>query len=174
MRRNNGFMSFFVFLVFLTYVFYLSYGFMKKRKENTNKVISSINIRKEDFYKKPKPGNKNLIEEPVTASVPKEEVPVVQPETAAEPEPPKEEPTETAEEKAKKKKEEEDKQKAAEKAKADQKAKEDKAKADKAVLEEAVAGGQSKEEALAQYLTDENFESWYEEFCNSLNAAANS
>lgn len=46
--------------------------------------------------------------------------------------------------------------------------------ADKAVLEEAVAGGQSKEEALAQYLTDENFESWYEEFCNSLNAAANS
>ena len=50
----------------------------------------------------------------------------------------------------------------------------DKAKADKAVLEEAVAGGQSKEEALAQYLTDENFESWYEEFCNSLNAAANS
>lgn len=132
MRRNNGFMSFFVFLVFLTYVFYLSYGFMKKRKENTNKVISSINIRKEDFYKKPKPGNKNLIEEPVTASVPKEEVPVVQPETAAEPEPPKEEPAETAEEKAKKKKEEEDKQKAAEKAKADQKAKEDKAKADKA------------------------------------------
>ncbi len=132
MRRNNGFMSFFVFLVFLTYVFYLSYGFMKKRKENTNKVISSINIRKEDFYKKPKPGNKNLIEEPVTASVPKEEVPVVQPETAAEPEPPKEEPAKTAEEKAKKKKEEEDKQKAAEKAKADQKAKEDKATADKA------------------------------------------
>ena len=132
MRRNNGFMSFFVFLVFLTYVFYLSYGFMKKRKENTNKVISSINIRKEDFYKKPKPGNKNLIEEPVTASVPKEEVPAVQPETAAETEPPKETAAETPEEKAKKKKEEEDKQKAAEKAKADQKAKEDKATADKA------------------------------------------
>lgn len=48
----------------------------------------------------------------------------------------------------------------------------DKAKADKAALDEAVAGGQSKEEALAQYLTDENFDSWYEEFCSSLNAAA--
>ena len=135
MRRNNGFMSFFVFLVFLTYVFYLSYGFMKKRKENTNKVISSINIRKEDFYKKPKPGNKNVIEEPVTPSVPKEEVPAVQPETAAETEPPKETAAETPEEKAKKKKEEEDKQKAAEKVKIDQKAKEDKAKADKAAAD---------------------------------------
>ncbi len=135
MRRNNGFMSFFVFLVFLTYVFYLSYGFMKKRKENTNKVISSINIRKEDFYKKPKPGNKNVIEEPVTPSVPKEEVPAVQPETAAETEVPKETAAETPEEKAKKKKEEEDKQKAAEKAKIDQKAKEDKAKADKAAAD---------------------------------------
>lgn len=47
----------------------------------------------------------------------------------------------------------------------------DKAQADKDALEAAVAGGQSREEALAEYLTDENFEEWYEAFCDSLNQA---
>lgn len=47
----------------------------------------------------------------------------------------------------------------------------DKAKADKEALDAAIAGGESKEDALAQYLTDENFESWYQEFCDGLNAA---
>ena len=47
----------------------------------------------------------------------------------------------------------------------------DKAKADKDAVNQAVAGGELKEEALAPYLTDDNFESWYQEFCDSLNAA---
>ena len=51
----------------------------------------------------------------------------------------------------------------------------DKAKADKEALDAAIAGGQSKEDALAEYLTDENFENWYTEFCDGLNqAVANS
>ena len=50
MRKNGGFLNFFVFLIFLTYIFYLTYGFLKKRKEETNQVISTITIRKENFY----------------------------------------------------------------------------------------------------------------------------
>lgn len=50
MRRNNGFLSFFIFLIFLTYVFYLTYGFFRQRKEVTNNIISKLKIRKEDFY----------------------------------------------------------------------------------------------------------------------------
>ena len=51
----------------------------------------------------------------------------------------------------------------------------DKAAADKETMDQAIAGGESKEAALAQYLTDENFESWYADFCDELNqAAANS
>ena len=44
----------------------------------------------------------------------------------------------------------------------------DKAKADKDAMDAAIAAGESREEALAQYLTDENFQSWYTEFCHSL------
>ena len=50
MRRNNGFLSFFIFLIFLTYVFYLTYGFLKQRKEVTNNIVSKLKIRKDDFY----------------------------------------------------------------------------------------------------------------------------
>ena len=50
MRRNNGFLSFFIFLIFLTYVFYLTYGFFKERKEVTNNIISKIKIRSDNFY----------------------------------------------------------------------------------------------------------------------------
>ena len=50
MRRNNGFLSFFIFLIFLTYVFYLTYGFFKQRKEVTNNIVSKLKIRKDDFY----------------------------------------------------------------------------------------------------------------------------
>ena len=50
MRRNNGFLSFFIFLIFLTYVFYLTYGFFKQRKEVTNDIVSKLKIRKDDFY----------------------------------------------------------------------------------------------------------------------------
>ena len=41
MRRNNGFLSFFIFLIFLTYVFYLTYGFFKQRKETTNNIVEN-------------------------------------------------------------------------------------------------------------------------------------
>lgn len=44
----------------------------------------------------------------------------------------------------------------------------DKAKADKDAMDAAIADGESREEALAQYLTDENFQNWYTEFCHSL------
>ena len=50
MRRNNGFLSFFIFLIFLTYVFYLTYGFFKQRKEVTNDIVSKLKIRGNDFY----------------------------------------------------------------------------------------------------------------------------
>ena len=50
MRRNNGFLSFFIFLIFLTYVFYLTYGFFKQRKEVTNDIVSKLKIRRDDFY----------------------------------------------------------------------------------------------------------------------------
>ena len=50
MRRNNGFLSFFIFLIFLTYVFCLTYGFFKQRKEVTNEIISKVKIRRDDFY----------------------------------------------------------------------------------------------------------------------------
>lgn len=48
----------------------------------------------------------------------------------------------------------------------------DKAAADKEAIDEAVALGMSREEALAPYLTDEAFEEWYEGFCQALETAA--
>lgn len=48
----------------------------------------------------------------------------------------------------------------------------DKIKADQAAIEALIQGGQSREEALAAYLTDENFEQWYAEFDRALRAAA--
>ena len=47
----------------------------------------------------------------------------------------------------------------------------DKASADKEALDEAIENGETKEEALAQYLTDDNFESWYTQFCDALDQA---
>ena len=44
----------------------------------------------------------------------------------------------------------------------------DKAKADKEAIDAAVAGGTSREEAQAEYLTDENFENWYASFTAQL------
>ena len=48
----------------------------------------------------------------------------------------------------------------------------DKANADKEALDAAIENGETKEEALAQYLTDENFDSWYTQFCDALDQAA--
>lgn len=48
----------------------------------------------------------------------------------------------------------------------------DQAKADREAVDEAVAGGMTREEAAAPYLTDEAFEAWYEGFCAALEAAA--
>ena len=45
----------------------------------------------------------------------------------------------------------------------------DKAAADREAVEAAMAAGVSREEALAEYLTDENFENWYESFTEALN-----
>ena len=47
----------------------------------------------------------------------------------------------------------------------------DKAAADKEAVEEAVAGGASREEALKPYLTDEAFDTWYADFCDALEQA---
>ena len=47
----------------------------------------------------------------------------------------------------------------------------DKANADKEALNAAIESGETKEEALAQYLTDENFETWYAQFCDALDQA---
>ena len=47
----------------------------------------------------------------------------------------------------------------------------DKAAADKAAIDEKVASGISRKEAAAEYLTDQAFDQWYEEFCKALNAS---
>jgi multiple sugar transport system substrate-binding protein len=44
----------------------------------------------------------------------------------------------------------------------------DKAAADLAAVEEQLAQGVSRDEAISQYLTDENFEQWYQDFCTEL------
>lgn len=48
----------------------------------------------------------------------------------------------------------------------------DKAAADKAAIEEAVAAGTAREEAIAPYVTEEAFEAWYQDFCQALEAKA--
>ncbi len=48
----------------------------------------------------------------------------------------------------------------------------DKAAADRAAVAAAVAGGESLEQACADYVTDQAFELWYDDFCAALNAAA--
>lgn len=50
----------------------------------------------------------------------------------------------------------------------------DKAAKDKKDMNEAIANGVSKEEALQKYLTDEQFDDWYEGFCNALEKASQS
>lgn len=47
----------------------------------------------------------------------------------------------------------------------------DKAKADREAVEAALAQGQSLETACADYVSEESFEKWYEEFCGALNDA---
>ena len=46
----------------------------------------------------------------------------------------------------------------------------DKASADRAAVKEAMAQGQSFEEASAQFLSDECFEAWYQDTLASLEA----
>lgn len=48
----------------------------------------------------------------------------------------------------------------------------DKAAADKAAIDEQVAAGVSRAEAVAPYVTDEAFDSWYTDFCAQLEAKA--
>ena len=48
----------------------------------------------------------------------------------------------------------------------------DRAAADRASVVEAMARGESLEEAAAPYLTDASFESWYDSFCAALREAA--
>ncbi len=48
----------------------------------------------------------------------------------------------------------------------------DKAVADKAAIDEAVAGGASRAEAAADYVTDEAFDAWYEALVQTLNEKA--
>ena len=45
----------------------------------------------------------------------------------------------------------------------------DKVKADKEAVEQEVASGTSREEAVAPYITDEAFDEWYDSFCQALN-----
>ncbi len=47
----------------------------------------------------------------------------------------------------------------------------DKAAADRILVEEALADGKSLEEACAPLLTEEAFETWYDDFCKALNEA---
>ena len=47
------------------------------------------------------------------------------------------------------------------------------AKQDRAEVEEKLASGVSKKEALAPYISDKSFNSWYKEFCKQLKKAAN-
>lgn len=49
----------------------------------------------------------------------------------------------------------------------------DKAAADKAAIDEAVAGGMSREDAEKDYISDAAFESWYSDFCTALSEAVN-
>lgn len=48
----------------------------------------------------------------------------------------------------------------------------DKVKEDLAAVEELVAGGMSRKEAAASFVTDENFETWYKAFDKALREAA--
>ena len=48
----------------------------------------------------------------------------------------------------------------------------DKVKEDLAAVEELVAGGMSRKEAVASFVTDENFETWYKTFDKALREAA--
>ena len=41
-----------------------------------------------------------------------------------------------------------------------------------AAIEEAVAAGTAREEAIAPYVTEEAFEAWYQDFCQALEAKA--
>lgn len=49
----------------------------------------------------------------------------------------------------------------------------DKAHADRAAVEEKLAAGSSLEDACAEYLTDEAFETWYEDFVKALQGTVN-
>lgn len=44
----------------------------------------------------------------------------------------------------------------------------DKASKDKAVAEELIKSGKNRQEVLDEFISDENFESWYSEFCQTL------
>ena len=46
----------------------------------------------------------------------------------------------------------------------------DAASADRAVVDERIAAGQSPEEAEAEFLTDEYFDTWYEQTLTALRA----
>ncbi len=48
----------------------------------------------------------------------------------------------------------------------------DKAVEDKTAIDAAIAEGKSKDEVLEAYLSEDAFESWYNDFCSSLSAAA--
>ena len=48
----------------------------------------------------------------------------------------------------------------------------DKAVADKEAIDEEIAGGTAREEAIAPYITEEAFDSWYEAFVSELSEAA--
>ena len=48
----------------------------------------------------------------------------------------------------------------------------DKAAEDKAAVDQAVAAGTPRAQAAAQYTTDENFDQWYDQFCQDLETAA--
>ena len=48
----------------------------------------------------------------------------------------------------------------------------DKAVADKEAIDEEIAGGTVREEAIAPYITEEAFDSWYEVFVSELSEAA--
>lgn len=49
----------------------------------------------------------------------------------------------------------------------------DRAAADKEAMEAEIAAGESREEAVAKYTSEESFESWYNDFCEALAEAQN-
>lgn len=49
----------------------------------------------------------------------------------------------------------------------------DRIKTDKEAMEQAIQAGASREEELQKYVSEESFESWYNDFCNALSEAAN-